>query len=63
MVGDTIYQALGPCMRDRQYPEAAFPALDGMGVAGDGGHSVDEYAVIASLPERAAHLAAMLAAP
>lgn len=37
------------------------PTLDGMGVVGDGGHSVDEYAVISSLPERAALLAAMLA--
>ncbi len=36
------------------------PTLDGMGVVGDGGHSLDEYAVLASLPERAAILAAML---
>jgi glutamate carboxypeptidase len=36
------------------------PTLDGMGVVGDGGHSLDEYALIASLPERAAVLAAML---
>ena len=38
------------------------PTLDGMGVVGDGGHSLDEYAVLASLPERAAVLAAMLRA-
>jgi glutamate carboxypeptidase len=38
------------------------PTLDGMGVVGDGGHSIDEYAVLASLPERAAVLAAMLRA-
>ena len=37
------------------------PTLDGMGVVGDGGHSVDEYAIISSLSERAAILAAMLA--
>jgi len=36
------------------------PTLDGMGVVGDGAHGVDEYAVVASLPERAALLAAML---
>lgn len=37
------------------------PTLDGMGVVGDGGHSTQEYAVLDSLPERAAILAAMLA--
>jgi glutamate carboxypeptidase len=36
------------------------PTLDGMGVVGDGGHAIDEYAVLSSLPERAAILAAML---
>lgn len=36
------------------------PTLDGMGVVGAGGHAINEYAVIASLPERAAILAAML---
>jgi glutamate carboxypeptidase len=38
------------------------PTLDGMGVVGDGGHAVGEYADIASMPERAALLAAMLRA-
>jgi glutamate carboxypeptidase len=36
------------------------PTLDGMGVVGDGGHALGEYALISSLPERAALLAAML---
>jgi len=36
------------------------PTLDGMGVVGDGGHSTEEYAILRSLPERAALLAAML---
>jgi glutamate carboxypeptidase len=36
------------------------PTLDGMGVVGDGGHAIDEHAVISSLPKRAAILAAML---
>lgn len=36
------------------------PTLDGMGVVGDGGHAVHEHVVIASLPERAALLAAMI---
>jgi glutamate carboxypeptidase len=36
------------------------PTLDGMGVVGDGGHALHEHVVIASLPERAALLAAML---
>ena len=36
------------------------PTLDGMGVVGDGGHAIDEHAVVSSLPERAAILAAML---
>jgi glutamate carboxypeptidase len=38
------------------------PTLDGMGVVGDGGHSIQEFAVISSMPERAALLAAMLRA-
>lgn len=36
------------------------PTLDGMGVVGEGGHSPDEYALLSSLPERAAILAGML---
>ena len=36
------------------------PTLDGMGADGDGGHALDEYVLISSLPERAAILAAML---
>lgn len=36
------------------------PTLDGMGVVGDGGHAIDEHALISSLPKRAAILAAML---
>jgi len=36
------------------------PTLDGMGVVGEGGHGIHEYAVIDSLPERAAIMAAML---
>jgi glutamate carboxypeptidase len=36
------------------------PTLDGMGVVGEGAHSPDEYALLASLPERAAILAALL---
>ncbi len=38
------------------------PTLDGMGVVGDGGHALSEHAVLSSLPERAAILAAMLRA-
>ena len=36
------------------------PTLDGLGAIGDGAHSVDEYVLIPSLPERAALLAALL---
>ena len=36
------------------------PTLDGMGVIGDNGHAINEYALISSLPERASMLAAML---
>jgi glutamate carboxypeptidase len=36
------------------------PTLDGMGVAGDGGHALHEHVVMGSLPERAALLAAMI---
>jgi glutamate carboxypeptidase len=36
------------------------PTLDGMGVVGSGAHGLDEYTEIASLPERAALLAAIL---
>lgn len=36
------------------------PTLDGLGPIGDGAHSVDEYVLIPSLPERAALLAALL---
>ena len=36
------------------------PTLDGMGIVGDGGHAINEYGEISSLPERAAVMAAML---
>ena len=36
------------------------PTLDGMGMVGDGGHAINEYGEISSLPERAAIMAAML---
>lgn len=36
------------------------PTLDGMGIVGDGGHAINEYGEISSLPERAAIMAAML---
>lgn len=36
------------------------PTLDGLGPVGDGAHSVDEFVLIPSLPERAALLAALL---
>lgn len=36
------------------------PTLDGMGVVGNGGHADYEHVVLASLPERAALLAAMI---
>ncbi|MCY3864664.1 MAG: M20 family metallopeptidase [Chloroflexi bacterium] len=39
------------------------PTLDGMGMVGDGGHAVDEYGEIPSLPERSAIMAAMLREP
>lgn|GEM_PF-3326513 len=63
MVEGTIDQALSPCLRDRQYPMVTLPALDGMGVSGDGGRWFDGYAIIASLPEPAVLLAAMSAVP
>jgi len=36
------------------------PTLDGMGMVGEGGHAINEYGEIPSLPERAAIMAAML---
>jgi glutamate carboxypeptidase len=36
------------------------PTLDGLGVAGDGGHALHEHVIISSLPERAALLAGLL---
>ena len=36
------------------------PTLDGMGIVGDGGHAINEYGEIDSMPERAAIMAAML---
>lgn len=36
------------------------PTLDGLGTVGDGAHSVDEFVLIPSLPERTALLAALL---
>jgi glutamate carboxypeptidase len=36
------------------------PTLDGLGVAGDGGHALHEHVVISSLPERAALLTGLL---
>lgn len=38
------------------------PTLDGLGVAGDGGHAHHEHVIISSLPERAALLAGLLRA-
>ena len=38
------------------------PTLDGMGIVGEGGHSIHEYGEIASMPERSAIMAAMLKA-
>jgi len=39
------------------------PTLDGLGVAGNGGHAQHEHVIISSLPERAALLASMLRTP
>lgn len=36
------------------------PTLDGLGVAGDGGHAQHEHVIVSSLPERAALLAGLL---
>jgi glutamate carboxypeptidase len=36
------------------------PTLDGLGAVGGGGHSVDEFVWIPSLPERTALMAALL---
>ena len=36
------------------------PTLDGMGMVGEGGHAINEYGEISSLPERSAIMAAML---
>jgi glutamate carboxypeptidase len=36
------------------------PTLDGLGVAGTGGHALHEHVILSSLPERAALLAALL---
>ncbi len=36
------------------------PTLDGLGVPGSGAHAIDEHIVVASLPERATLLAALL---
>jgi glutamate carboxypeptidase len=38
------------------------PTLDGLGVVGDGAHSVNEHVLLASLPERASLLASLLQA-
>ena len=38
------------------------PVLDGLGAAGNGAHSEREHIIIASLPERAAFLTALLTA-
>jgi glutamate carboxypeptidase len=39
------------------------PTLDGLGAVGDGAHSPTEHVLIRAMPERAALLAALLAAP
>ncbi len=38
------------------------PTLDGLGVAGDGGHAQHEHVIVSSLPERAALLAGLIRA-
>jgi len=36
------------------------PTLDGLGVVGDGAHSLSEWVLISSLPERAAVVAGLI---
>ena len=38
------------------------PTLDGLGAVGNGAHSANEHVIVSALPQRAALLAALLAA-
>ena len=60
-IGFELTEAAAGSASDGNFTAAmGIPTLDGMGVEGDGAHSVDEYCEIHSLPERAALLAALL---
>jgi len=62
-LGFTLEEAASGGGSDGNFTAAlGVPTLDGMGVVGAGGHAANEHALIASLPKRAAILAAMLAA-
>ena len=60
-MGIDLHEASSGGASDGNFTAAlGVPTLDGMGVVGDGAHGLGEYAVVASLPERAAWLAAVL---
>ena len=60
-MGIDLHEASSGGASDGNFTAAlGVPTLDGMGVVGDGAHGLGEYAVVASLPERAALLAAVL---
>jgi glutamate carboxypeptidase len=60
-LGLDITEAMGGGGSDGNFTSAlGVPTLDGLGVVGDGGHAEHEHVVLASMPERAALLAALI---
>jgi glutamate carboxypeptidase len=62
-LGLEIDEALVGGASDGNVASAHTPTLDGLGAVGDGAHAAHEHVVVDRLPERAALLAALLAAP
>jgi glutamate carboxypeptidase len=62
-MGVTLGEAFVGGASDGNFTAAlGVPTLDGLGAVGENAHSLHEYIVVRSLPERAALLAGLLAA-
>lgn len=62
-LGTTLDEGTAGGGSDGNTTAAFTPTLDGLGPVGDGAHAEHEHVLVASLPERAAVLAALLLAP
>ncbi len=58
--GMTLHEGSAGGASDGNFTSVFTPTLDGLGADGDGAHAVHEHALVASLPQRAALVAALL---